>query len=172
MNLKFILISLLLISPLIGFFLFAESAREIPGGDWAFHLNNRGEQPYPPAVAYILNFMEEIFGREASMYVLGIFLVLGLSYVQIHHIAKNILPGIFYLYFSGIPFAIFYGWILPQALMHNLILFAIASDFGVLFLVLFGALVHREWILALLFVLIIRAMRDIYDDNIRTIRLA
>ena len=116
-------------------------------GDYEHHLNYRGEGEYPPMLAWIMNFMENFISREISIFLLLLVFGILLPFLLITKITKSWEAGWVYLYGSQIPLIFMFIWILPQAIVMNMMLLIVINPF--LFFVLFplGFFTHNfAWI--------------------------
>jgi len=129
--------------------------------DYHFHMVNYGQEAYPILTAHFVNFFDNFFERSQAAILVNLLVDLYLPYCLICLIAKNQNAGWIYLYASGIPFVMFFGWFIPQGLVHVLMLLTIFHPKGVVLFAILGGAAHREWMAGL----IIAYLYRLYKEN-------
>lgn len=110
--------------------------------DYYFHLTYTGNGEYPPFLSKLMDLFD--FNRSLGLFLINLLSTTYLPFILIHRITGKVEASIVYLY-SGIPMALFVTWLVPQSIIHNLILLAIAFPWTIIFLGLIGPATHEFW---------------------------
>lgn len=111
--------------------------------DYYFHLGYDGSGDYPPFLSWLL----PPFGnqqRSLALFAINLLSTTAIPFILIHRITGMFEAGWAYL-FSGIPLVLFTVWLVPQSLLHILILSSIAFPPLLIPFLALGWLVHSYW---------------------------
>lgn len=108
--------------------------------DYYFHVGYSGNGNYPPFLSWIMPETE----RGEFLFFLNLSLTTIFPFMLIHKITKKMEAGWAYLY-SGIPLVLFVVWLIPQSMIHNLMLLSIAFPEMILVFLMFGWAIHQYW---------------------------
>ena len=125
--------------------------------DYYFHMSYQGDGTYPPFLSWLLWFSGE--QRSMVLFTLNLLFTTLLPYCLICKITEKTEAGWVYLY-SGIPLVLFVIWLVPQEIIHCLMLFSILNPFyGLIIFGILGFTINQFWWAGYALVLIYHAYK-------------